>query len=147
MHLSQSLICIQLCMVVSCFLPVEIWLHTSNFHKLTILSVFSHEKGPMHMVKKKHRQGQMIAVSQCSSLIQWCGIITCFACQDLASHMNISQITFFFCIFSGKKTLAHGETKKQIYKLMHVSQDLIFKQQCGIIACFACQDFASRMKI
>jgi hypothetical protein len=38
--------------------------------------------------------------------------MTCFACQDLASCMNISQITFFFCVFSGKKTLAHGETQK-----------------------------------
>jgi hypothetical protein len=64
------------------------------------------------MVNQKNRYGQLIAVSQCSFWIKWCGIMTCFACQDLASCMNISQITFFFCVFSGKKTLAHGETQK-----------------------------------
>jgi hypothetical protein len=41
-------------------------------------------------------------------------IITFIACQDLASRMNISQITFFFCVFSGKKTLTHGGKKIDI---------------------------------
>ena len=31
-----------------------------------------------------------------------------FACQDWASHIKISQITYFSCVFPGKKTLAHG---------------------------------------
>jgi hypothetical protein len=36
---------------------------------------------------------------------------THFAGQDWASHIKISQIAYFSCVFSGKKTLAHGETK------------------------------------
>jgi hypothetical protein len=52
----------------------------------------------------------------------------CFACQDLASPMKISQITFVFCVFSGKKCLAHDETKNNRYKkLMPVSQGLIYR--------------------
>jgi hypothetical protein len=34
-----------------------------------------------------------------------------FACQDWASHIKISQITYFSRVFPGKKTLAHGESK------------------------------------
>jgi hypothetical protein len=44
----------------------------------------------------------------------------------LASGMDISQITLFFCIFSGKKSLANGETKNRYVKLMDVSQGLIY---------------------
>jgi hypothetical protein len=39
------------------------------------------------------------------------GSITFFACEDLASCSKISQITHFSCVFSGKKILAHGESK------------------------------------
>jgi hypothetical protein len=34
-----------------------------------------------------------------------------FACQDLASRITISQISYFSHVFSGKETLAHGESK------------------------------------
>jgi hypothetical protein len=43
-----------------------------------------------------------------------CDIITHFDGQDWASHIKISQITYFSCVFSGKQTLEHGETKWQI---------------------------------
>jgi hypothetical protein len=48
-----------------------------------------------------------------------------FACQDVASCIKISQITCFSFVFSGKKTLAPGESKKFIWELIHVSQGLI----------------------
>jgi hypothetical protein len=41
-------------------------------------------------------------------------MIAFFACQDLASSIKISQITSFSCVFSGKKTLAHGESETTI---------------------------------
>jgi hypothetical protein len=40
-----------------------------------------------------------------------------FACQDLASHIKISQIIYFSHVFSGKKTLAHGESKTWIWPI------------------------------
>jgi hypothetical protein len=70
-----------------------------------------------------------------------------FACQDWSSCIKISQITFFSCVFSGKKTLAHGESKVLIWKLMPVSQGLICIYWCGSITCFSCQDLASRINI
>jgi hypothetical protein len=63
------------------------------------------------MGNQKHRCGQLIPVSQGWIFMWWCGSIMPFACQDWASHVKISQITYFSCIFPGKKTLAHGETK------------------------------------
>jgi hypothetical protein len=58
-------------------------------------------------------------VSQGLIFIQLYGSIACFAGQDLASRMNMSKITFFFCLFSGKKTVSHGE--KTYRQLMPVS--------------------------
>jgi hypothetical protein len=66
------------------------------------------------MVNQKNGYIQLMHVRQGLIFIYWCGSITCFAGQDLASRMNMSQITFFFCLFSGKKTLAHGERKSKI---------------------------------
>jgi hypothetical protein len=37
-----------------------------------------------------------------------------FACPDWALRIKISQIPYLSCVFSGKKTLAHGESKKWI---------------------------------
>jgi hypothetical protein len=70
-----------------------------------------------------------------------------FACQDWSSCIKISQITFFSRVFSGKKTLAHGESKKFLWKLMPVSQGLIFIQWCSSITFFACQDLAPHITI
>jgi hypothetical protein len=54
----------------------------------------------------------------CSIVSLWqschCGktfsIMPC-ACQDVASRVKISQITYFSLVFSGKKTLSHGESE------------------------------------
>jgi hypothetical protein len=70
-----------------------------------------------------------------------------FACQDWSSCIKISQITFFSRVFSGKKTLEHGESKKLIWKLIPVGQRLICIQWCGSITFFACQDLASHITI
>jgi hypothetical protein len=55
--------------VVSRVLPVRIWLHTSNFHKLPIFSLFPYEEGPLHMANQKNMYGLFIAASHCSFLI------------------------------------------------------------------------------
>jgi hypothetical protein len=59
---------------------------------------------------------------------------------------NFLQITHFFCVSPGKKTLAHGETKTSIFQLMPLSQGLLLILWWGSITHFACQDFASRIK-
>jgi hypothetical protein len=66
----------------------------------------------LNMVNQKHRQSQLMPLSQGLISIYWCWIIIPFACQDLASRIESSQITHFFCVFSGTKTLSHGEAKK-----------------------------------
>jgi hypothetical protein len=66
--------------------------------------MFSLEERPFHMVNQKHRYDKLMPVSQGFIFIKWCGSITCFACQDWASHMKISQISYFSGVFSGKKT-------------------------------------------
>jgi hypothetical protein len=38
-------------------------------------------------------------------------------CQDWASHIKIPQIPYLSHIFSGKKTLANGESKTWIYPI------------------------------
>jgi hypothetical protein len=52
----------------------------------------------------------------------------CFACQDLASRIKISQITYFSCVFLGKKTLAHGEPKTQIWQIDFFKSRVDFHQ-------------------
>ena len=66
------------------------------------------------MVNQKHRYRRLILLSQGLISIKWCCSIMPFACQDLATHIRSSQITRFFCVFSGTKTLSHGESKTQI---------------------------------
>jgi hypothetical protein len=92
-------------------LPVKIGPHASKFHKLPIFPVFSQEKRPFHMVNQQHRYGKLMNHSQVLICIKWCGSIMPFACQDLASRIKISQMIYFSHVFSGKKTLAHGESK------------------------------------
>ena len=98
-------------------------------------------------MNQKHRYGQFMPVSQGLIWIYWFGNIMHFACQDWSSCIKISQITFFSCVFSGKETLAHGESKILILQLMPVSQGLICIYRCGSITFFACQDLASRINI
>jgi hypothetical protein len=69
------------------------------------------------MVKQKHQYVQLIPVGQGLIFTYWWGSITPFVCQDLASRIKFSQFSHFCCVFSGKKTLTHGETKTKIWKI------------------------------
>ena len=69
------------------------------------------------MVNQKNRYSQLRPLSQVFIYIQWCFKIAPFACQDLASRIKSSQITHFFCIFSGTKTLSHGQSKTLIWPI------------------------------
>jgi hypothetical protein len=62
------------------------------------------------MVKQKNRYGELMPVNGGLIFIYCFGSSTHFSCQDLASHIKISQIIYFLGVFSGKKTLAYGET-------------------------------------
>jgi hypothetical protein len=80
--------------------------------------VFSQEKTPLHMVRQKQRYGKLMPVNQGFICIFGWGSITCFACEDLALCIKISQFTHFFCVFLGKKTLmTHGEKKTYMWKI------------------------------
>ena len=63
------------------------------------------------MVNQQHRYVKLMNHSEVLTCIKWCGNIILLACQDLASRIKISQITYFSCVFLGKKTLAYGEPK------------------------------------
>jgi hypothetical protein len=99
------------------------------------------------MVKQKKRYGKWKTVSQGLIGIYLRGRITSFACQDLASHIKISQITFFSYVFLGEKTIKHGEKKHRYVHVMAVIQGLFFIYWYGSIGRFASQDLASHMKI
>jgi hypothetical protein len=80
-----------------------------NFKNNLFFPCFLNKKRPLHIVKQKHRYGQLMPVSWDLIFIEWCGCITCFACQNLASPIKILQITNFSCVFSGNKTPKHDE--------------------------------------
>jgi hypothetical protein len=90
--------------VVTRIFPVEIGLHVSKVCKLHIFPLFSQEKRYLHMVNQKHAYGKLMPVSQGLIFIEWCGSITCFACQDLASQLNFTNCLFFLCFLRKKDT-------------------------------------------
>jgi hypothetical protein len=87
--------------------------------------VFSQEKRPLHMMKQKHKYGQLMPVSQGWIFLWWCGSIMPFTCQDWASHIKISQITYFSCIFPGKRPLHMVKQKHRYGQLMNLIQFFI----------------------
>jgi hypothetical protein len=97
---------------VSCILPVKIGPHASKFHKLPIFPVSSQEKRPLHMVNQKIGYETLMPLSHGFICIWVCGSITPFACQDLASHIKLSQIYPFFLCFPMKKDLCTWWIKK-----------------------------------
>jgi hypothetical protein len=76
-----------------------------KFSQFSHFSVFSQEKRPLHMVRQKQRYGKLMPVNQGFICMLVWSSITCFACEDLASRIKMSQFTHFFCVFLGKKTL------------------------------------------
>jgi hypothetical protein len=69
------------------------------------------------MVKQKNRYKKIDACGPRFGLYKLVWYYCMFAYEDLASCIKISQITHFFCIFSWKKTLAHGESKTWIFPI------------------------------
>jgi hypothetical protein len=96
------------------FLHPALWRHATLLPSISVLKWKSTQQSPTT---------QRLVVT--SAFRSWCSIVSLlkschcsktlsivpFACQDWASHIKISQITYFSRVFPGKKTLAHGESK------------------------------------
>ena len=113
------------------FLHPALWRHATLLPSISVLKCKSTQQSPTtkRLVVTSSFRGWCSIVSLLKSC--HCGktfSIMPFACQDWASHIKISQITYFSCVFPGKKTLAHGESKAKIWPIdsSDLSQGLIF---------------------
>ena len=113
--------------VLSCLLPVKILLHKSNFHNLPIFPCFLRKKDPFTWwIKDIDMANSCLWAKVWFSPSGVLAFIACFGCQDLASCIKVSQITFF-PVFSQEKRPLHIVNQKHKHgQFMPVSQGLIF---------------------
>ena len=96
------------------FLNPALWRHATPLPSIFVLKCKSTQQSPTtkRLVVTSGFRGWCSIVSLWKSC--HCGktfsIMPC-ACQDVASRVKISQITYFSLVFSGKKTLSHGESE------------------------------------
>ena len=115
------------CVVSSCLLPVKILVHKSNFHNLPIFPCFLRKKDPFTWwIKDIEMANSFLWANVWFSPSGVLAFIACFGCQDLASCIKVSQITFF-PVFSQEKRPLHMVNQKHRYgQLIPVSQRLIW---------------------